>query len=48
MEENKSYNALAWPEGVDRVEEEMLPFLPDVKQVKDLFMTDILQWLIQW
>ncbi len=48
MEDNKAYNALAWPEGIDRVEVEMLPFLPDNKAIKDLFMNDILQWLIQW
>lgn len=48
MSENTDYRATAWPEGIDRVEAEMLPFLPDDKNVKDLFMNDILQWLIQW
>ena len=48
MEEKKLYNAISWPEGVERVENEMLGFLPDIKEVKDLFMTDLLQWLIQW
>ncbi len=47
-DKKEEYNALQYPEGVDRVEEEMLGFLPDDKQVKDLFMNDILQWLIQW
>jgi|GEM_PF-4964978 len=43
----EGFNALAWPEGVDKVEE-WLDFLPDDKAIRDLFMTDVLQWLIQW
>lgn len=45
MEEE--YNVLEYPEGVERAKEEMLNFLPDDEEVKDLFMDNILQWLIQ-
>lgn len=44
----EEYNAIQYPEGIERVEKEMLGFLPDDKAVKDAFMVDILQWLIQW
>ena len=45
MEEK--YNAIAYPEGVERAEE-FLIFLPDDKAVRDGFMLTLLQFLIQW
>lgn len=45
MEED--YNVLEYPEGVERAEEEMLFFLPDIKEVKDAFISDLLYWLVQ-
>lgn len=45
---NEVYNALEYPEGVKRASQEMLPFLPEDETVRDLFMNDVLQWLIQW
>ena len=43
----EEYNALQWPEGVKK-DEELLTFLPEDETVRDLFMNDVLQWLIQW
>lgn len=44
----EEYNALEYPEGIERVKEEMLSFLPDDDEAKDVFMDIVLQWLIQW
>ena len=45
MEEK--YNAIAYPEGVERAEE-FLCFLPEDKNIRDGFMDTLLQFLIQW
>ncbi len=44
----EEYNVTQYPEGVERAKEELLDFLPDDERTKDLFMVDLLQWLIQW
>lgn len=44
----EEYNVLEYPEGVKRAEKEFLDFLPEDENARDLFMNDILQWLIQW
>ncbi len=43
-----NYNVLQYPEGVERAKNEMLGFLPDDDNVKEGFMKDLLQFLIQW
>lgn len=42
------YNVVQYPEGVEKFKEEELVFLPDIPEVKDQFMLDYLQWMIQW
>lgn len=45
MEEK--YNAIAYPEGVERATE-FLDFLPEDPEIRNAFMNDLLQFLIQW
>lgn len=47
-QKTEAFNALEYPEGVKKVSKEMLPFLPEDEKVRELFMNDVLQWLIQW
>jgi len=42
------YDVTEYPAGYDRVEQEELVFLPQDPEVRDAFMTDMLQWLVQW
>ena len=42
------YNVLQYPEGIERAKQEILGFLPDDDLVKDSFMKDLLQLLIQF
>ncbi|MFA0815254.1 MAG: hypothetical protein ACC608_05650 [Anaerofustis sp.] len=42
------YNILDYPNGYDRVRDEELVFLPEDKAIREGFMIDMLQWLIQW
>ena len=44
----EEYNALQYPEGVGHMAKELLTFLPDDQNVRELFMTDLLLWLIQF
>ena len=44
----EEYNALQYPEGVERISEEMLAFLSDDKAAQEAFMVDVLQCLVQW
>lgn len=42
------YDVTQYPEGYEKFKEETLILLPDCPEAKDQFMTDFLQWLIQW
>ena len=42
------YDVTQYPEGWERVENEELGFLPQDPETRDNFMTDMLQWIIQW
>lgn len=42
------YNVLDFPEGYDRVRDEELVFLPEDKNIREGFMANMLQWLIQY
>lgn len=42
------YDVTQYPEGVDRIRDEELVFLPEDPKVRDEFMLGLLQWLVQW
>lgn len=42
------YNVATYPEGYEKVKNEELAFLPEDEATRELFMMDLLQWLIQW
>ena len=42
------YDVTQYPEGYNKVRDEELVFLPEDPQIREVFMTDMLQWLIQW
>ncbi|MFY9140452.1 MAG: hypothetical protein WBJ83_10605 [Thermacetogeniaceae bacterium] len=42
------YNVAKYPEGYEKVKNEELNFLPDDEDIRESFMTELLQWLIQW
>ena len=42
------YDITEYPEGYDKVKDEELVFLPEDPELREDFMTDMLQWLIQW
>lgn len=44
----EEYNALKYPDGVERVAEEMLDFLPDDREFRIAYMDVLLEWLIEW
>lgn len=48
MEDTMEYDVTQYPEGYEKFRDEELGFLPEIPEVKDQFMLDYLQWLIQW
>ena len=42
------YDVTEYPEGYDKVRDDELVFLPEDPEVREDFMTDMLQWILQW
>lgn len=48
LEGGKATYFLRYPEGREKVKNEELNFLPEDDAIREEFMRDYLQWLIQW
>lgn len=44
----EEFNVLEYPEGVERAKKELLDFLPEDDEIREQFMTTILNVLIKW